>query len=166
MLTITHRPINLATWATITATTYTPIPLILGGTIVVALSGLPDIDTPDSRWGKRYPRISRYLDHKWGHRKSPTHWIITPVLISALIGIPATMVSASLWWIGASVLTSWGAHILADTLTYQGVMMFRPFTSKTIRPRYGRRIRCGGKIETIIRYLAYGWLVGSLVSLL
>ena len=163
MLTKTHTPINLATWTTAIATIHptNPLPLILGSALVALVAGVPDVDNHKSKWGRRHPKTSALLERHWEHRESPTHWAAPPIILGTLIGYLCHLAYPTLWWIGAAIGGSWLMHLLADTLTYQGVQLFKPFTNKIIRPRYGHRIQCGGKAETVIRYLSYGWLIGS-----
>jgi membrane-bound metal-dependent hydrolase YbcI (DUF457 family) len=122
------------------------IPTTAGAFLAYSVCRLPDVDNPDSRPGKAFPRTSRFLDRTTGHR-GVTHWALTALVVGVATGTVPVLVTPTMWWIGASIGGSWLLHILFDCLTWEGVAMLRPFSRTRIRPRYGHRFECGGKFE-------------------
>jgi membrane-bound metal-dependent hydrolase YbcI (DUF457 family) len=174
MLGRTHIAINGTIWSTgvavIQGVTWHPqiLPATAGLALVVLASRVADIDTPDSGAGKQLdtimPGLPRWLDNTFGHRKSPTHWALSAVFVGGLAAALAIAVSPSLWWIGLAIGGSWLAHILADCCTWMGAAAFAPITRKMIRLPYGRRIECGGWIETeIVAPLAWALFFASVL---
>lgn len=157
MLGRTHTTINAASWLTaITAVqlaTDRPLttPTIVGTALTIATSRLPDVDHPKSSCGYRVnrllPGLPTWLEQKFGARKSPMHWGGVAIVCGLLVSTVASLASPSLWWLGAATGGSWLLHIAGDCLTWQGAPLLAPVSPRMVRPRYGRRFRCGGRFE-------------------
>lgn len=117
----------------------------------VVLSGigslLPDIDSPESKIGQRFPFLSNFIKKKFGHR-TITHAVL-PWLIISIICI----VILPFW--------SWGlvygilSHLFLDALTIHGV----PFVVKNkhsnihLLPKF-LRCKSGGFVSILYTFLA------------
>lgn len=157
MLGTTHSIANAAAW--LTAVTISQIatgqsqitPAIVGTSLVVGISRLPDVDNPDSVPGRNVnkviPGLPAWLDRVFGHRKSPLHWGGSAILAGALISVLALQFVPSFWWTGLAVGGSWFLHVAGDCLTWQGAPLLAPVSFHMVRPRYGRRFQCGGRFE-------------------
>ena len=105
--------------------------------VVVALIAtfIPDIDTKFSKLGKK--RIFRPLQFFVSHRGF-FHSFIFLGLITLIFALLLSKI------IFAFVL-GYGLHLLADSLTIQGIRPFYPF-----KTRIKGRIKTGGRLETFI----------------
>ena len=118
----------------------------------VVLSGLgslvPDIDSPESKLGRRFPFLSTFIEKKFGHR-TITHAVL-PWLIVAVLSV----VFLPFW--------SWGfvygilSHLFLDALTIHGV----PFVVKKkkgtnihLLPKF-LRCKSGGFVSVLYTFLA------------
>lgn len=127
------------------------LPVIGGAFFAYTTARVPDIDNPDSRVGHAFPRTAKALYRLSGHR-GITHWALTAVAVGVATGLLPYLVSPRMWWVGVSVGGSWLLHILCDCLTWDGVVMFAPFSDTRVRPHYRRRIECGGKVENLVLF--------------
>lgn len=159
---LTHTTINTAAWLTgIAAYQQTNRPATIAATagtiLVVATSRLPDVDHaksgPGYRMNRLIPGLPKYLEEKFGVRKSPLHWGLIPILIGVTCSILATQIHPSLWWTGIAIGGSWWMHIAADCLTWMGAPLIAPLSFKMIRPRYGYRFKTGGRFERCIVFV-------------
>lgn len=162
MMTQTHAITGLAAWmagdAALRAFTDHPYTTTIAGACIAFYAAkAPDIDNPDSRPGRQInrliPGLSDTIESVFGHR-GITHWAVTGLINGAIIGFLASMVNASLWWIGLAVAVGWTAHIAGDCCTYRGAPAFAPFRRGVVRLPYGYRIECGGQDEIEIVYPA------------
>jgi hypothetical protein len=128
-----------------------PLPATVGTALVVLASRVPDIDHPNSKPGmhvnRLLPGFPQWLHDTWGTRRSPFHWGTSAVLVGLVHSLVAVQIDPRLWWVGLAIGGSWLLHILADCLTWLGAPLFAPVTMHMIRPRYGRRIECGGVVD-------------------
>lgn len=166
----THIAINAATWTSGVAAYQAAtgriafFPATVGTLLVIATSRIADVDSPDSAIGSRVPRFSRWLDAHFGHRRSPFHWGTVPIQIGCLLCLASLFTAPSWWWVGLAVGGSWWLHIAADCLTWMGAPLMAPISMRMVRPRYGRRIQCGGLLEReVICFSARAlWLVATM----
>ena len=94
--------------------------------IGVALGSLaPDIDTPYSTVGCRFPFISMPLYRRYGHR-TVTHAM--PGLMVAALAAAAMEYLAV--WSGLAFLIGYVLHIMADLLTKEGCAVLAPMKKK------------------------------------
>jgi inner membrane protein len=94
---------------------------LVGGAVVVGLSGLPDVD-------QRVP----FVEHR-----GPTHTVGFLFLVGLAVGAAAVAVSQATSMGQTAVLGAFGflvgglavgSHLLADALTPMGITPFRPFS--------------------------------------
>lgn len=93
--------------------------------ITCFFSIFPDIDSPNSRIGKKAGIISDAINFLFDHR-GLAHSVLIPLAISI------TLASLGMWVFGTAVLLGYGSHLLLDTLTNQGIMPLYPLMSKSI----------------------------------
>lgn len=140
MLYKSHKVVGLATAAGL-AVTYN-YPITIGGFIMVLIgSGLPDIDNSSSKIGRCVPIISKHIPHR-----GVTHSIY--VIIACLYGILYTQNNLIIA-LSVGVIS----HILADLFSADGLDLFL-IKRKIYMPI---RYKVGGKLETILRLIA--WLI-------
>lgn len=117
----------------------------------------PDVTNPRSRPGRRLARHAPWLalaiqgdgTGRDNHRQSWSHSVFTGAILAAAGGVLAVFAAGPWWWwMGAVPGTSWILHVMADCLTWEGAEALSPVSSRTVRPRYGRRIECGGWAES------------------
>ena len=116
---------------------------------VVALIAtfIPDIDTKFSKLGKR--KVFRPLQFFVSHRGF-LHSFVFLGLVSFIfyLFLPIVMLGFAL---------GYGSHLVADSLTIQGIKPFYPF-----KRRWHWRIKTGGKLEVV---LFVGFLIADLLLL-
>ena len=117
--------------------------------VVVALIAtfIPDIDTKFSKLGKR--KVFRPLQFFVSHRGF-LHTFVFLGLVSFIfyLFLPIVMLGFAL---------GYGSHLVADSLTIQGIKPFYPF-----KRRWHWRIKTGGKLEVV---LFVGFLIADLLLL-
>jgi len=117
--------------------------------VVVALIAtfIPDIDTKFSKLGKR--KVFRPLQFFVSHRGF-LHSFVFLGLVSFIfyLFLPIVMLGFAL---------GYGSHLVADSLTIQGIKPFYPF-----KRRWHWRIKTGGKLEVV---LFVGFLIADLLLL-
>lgn len=132
-------------------------------TIVSYLSStLPDIDHPQSRTGKRYPRLSRYISQHFGHR-GMTHYPSTLLVISVslylmsiYIEMPGKIINGYFWGC-AGFVGGYASHILLDTFNSAGVPLLAPFSKVRVKIPTGISIKkVKGRWKVCWRYLKGG----------
>ncbi len=115
---------------------------------------LPDIDSPNSKLGRKIWPISSLLKLFLGHR-GIMHSIFIP------LAIVLTSWHYGYLWIGYAAAGGYFLHLLVDATTVGGIKFFGPFGKKT-----KGFLRTGGFIESII-FLALGllllWLITKLI---
>ncbi|RLE39226.1 hypothetical protein DRJ17_01750 [Candidatus Woesearchaeota archaeon] len=100
--------------------------------VVVTIATLmPDIDKPESKFGRRTGILSKIVSLLFGHR-GIMHSVWLLVAIPAVLWLFINRIIAWAFFIG------YGAHLLSDSLTLMGVNWFHPF----------RFLRTHGMIET------------------
>jgi len=89
---------------------------------------LPDLDTPDSPLGRLLPWLSRRLQGRLGHLET-WHTLGVNALVALLTAPLAWFFGAQAWYL---IPLGFCSHLLLDSLTPRGVMLFWPLT----RTRY------------------------------
>ncbi|MGA9116797.1 MAG: metal-dependent hydrolase, partial [Bacteroidota bacterium] len=96
---------------------------LLNGLVITAASLLPDLDTEASGIGRTLPFLSRFLEHRWGHR-TLTHSLPFMGLL-ALVLSPLLAHEGDLY---ACIMAGYASHPFLDSMTVNGVRMFYPFS--------------------------------------
>lgn len=109
------------------------IPVVLVMTFAYLSSTWPDLDHPQSRHGKKHPKISQYLNIHYGHR-GLTHYPVSLMVGGSLlyllitsIKMPENIYMGCLWGL-CGVIVGYASHILLDTLNSAGVSLLMPFS--------------------------------------
>jgi inner membrane protein len=124
--------------------------------LVLLGSLLPDIDTYNSKLGRKVPLLSVLIKVIFGHR-GITH----SLLFVALVGIVSSLLLANFSWLFVLGLTLGTlSHITGDFLTKSGVPLLAPFTNKRFRAPITFATR------TFPEFLVCGFLVILNVGLL
>ncbi len=169
MLKRSHTLIGAAAGAVLAEPTGTHLAVAI---IVGGIAGLaPDIDHPGATAGKFLP--------KWWHRitpghRGPTHSILWCALLGLLVGMIQWYVTGAvtgsrgeitLATAGLGVMVGAGAfsHVLADSVTTQGVPFFWPVVRRRQRLPRGLSFPTGGTREqivtTVVVLATAGWVV-------
>lgn len=106
--------------------------------IAMAASQLPDLDAPESFVGSLFRPISERLAARFGHR-TITHSLVGLGIFSGLAG-PLLFIKP-LWW--AAFVLGYLSHLLADSLTVQGVPLYWPHPRPAFLLGKGRAIATG-----------------------
>ncbi len=109
-------PAAMLTAATAAGSFFGPDPVLIFTSVGTSL--VPDIDTPESKIGRRIPVIPTLINTLLGHR-TITHSMLT------MLGIFAFLKQYSLQ-IGIAWLIGFSCHVILDILTPQGVQFFWP----------------------------------------
>ena len=107
--------------------------------LVGVLSGLPDIDTEKSKFGRKIWPLSLVLRMVFGHRG------IFHSLFAAL-GFFGVFWYFKLNFLALVVLIAYLAHLIGDALTREGVAFLYPFSKR----RIAGFMKCGGMIESFV----------------
>ena len=128
--------------------------LVLGGGILGSM--MPDIDHPQSAFGKRVLPLSIPIATLFGHR-GITHSLLAVAGMSWLI-----------WWslhhlqwhqgyavpVVAGVATGYLSHLAGDWLTNSGVPLLWPSSRRFVSPL---RLCTGDLREYLLAFVMYGW---------
>ena len=87
---------------------------------VMFASGLPDIDTPKSRYGRKLGFLSSFIGFLFGHRG-----IFHSIWIALALSMPVYFFLSK--FIGIALLVGYMSHLLIDGLTKEGVNFIHPF---------------------------------------
>ncbi len=119
--------------------------------VVLVLFGslLPDIDHPQSKYGRLIKPISYPLAFFFGHRGF-WHSIYIPALM-LFIGYW----QIDYWPIAVAVSVGYMAHLISDSLTVQGIKFLHPIE----HPRVAGFIHTGTMMEELLRYVVLGLLL-------
>jgi len=112
---------------------------------ILAILGslLPDIDHPQSTFGRCIPAVSRAVARVFGHR-GITHSFIAVLAFTCLI----FAVGNTFTGLPAALSMGYLSHLLADYLTRSGIPLFWPIKIKFHMPLLS--FRGGGPAETIV----------------
>ncbi len=110
--------------------------------VLVTLSGfLPDIDTPQSKLGRKLKIISWPLNFIFGHRKF-FHSIFPPLVIYIILHLSGYS------YLGFAVFLGYLTHLIGDSFSKEGIAFFYPLTEFKVTGFF----KTGGIIEKIIYY--------------
>lgn len=134
--------------------------VIFSSVVLAGISSLiPDIDTPQSKYGRKLPVVSSILRIIFGHRKGFFHSLLGAAVVSWLISHLAQSL------IGINVIlpvfAGYLSHLLLDSLTPGGCYWLWP-----IRKKVGvSLVKTGGAAELfvvfplfIFSFLGFSWL--------
>ncbi len=107
--------------------------------LATILSGLPDIDTEKSKFGRKIYPVSLFLRVVFGHR-GLFHSLL------AAFGIYFLFWYLKYPWIGLAALVGYLAHLVGDALTLEGIDPFYPFT----KWRISGFMKTGGFLESVV----------------
>lgn len=96
----------------------------------MALSTIPDLDSPNSYVGRWFPWLSEPIAYSFGHR-TLTHSL--PFLV--VVGLFAWPLSSGYW---LALVGGVGSHLLVDMMTLSGVALFYPSTARCVLPGSAR----------------------------
>ena len=84
---------------------------------------LPDIDHPESFFGRRIKPLSTFISEVFGHRGF-FHSLFVPLLIYAILAIVFDQ-----FFIGLSLSVGYLSHLIGDAFTQKGVNFLHPFST-------------------------------------
>jgi inner membrane protein len=113
-----------------------------------AASLLPDADHPRSWLGRRLGGLSKYLNHRFGHRRF-LHSLLALILVTAVVGAPSWPIAGGPAT-AVAVSVGFGSHLFADTMTLRGVRLFWPYRGIAVFPgRDEYRVVTGSASEIV-----------------
>ncbi len=123
--------------------------------VILVLIGslLPDIDHPQSKYGRLIKPVSYPLSYFFGHRGFWHSLYVPSVLL--LIGYW----QIEYWPVFVGLSVGYVAHLLSDSLTVHGIKFFHPLDF----PRVAGFIHTGTMMEELLRYGVLLMLVGYLL---
>jgi|TARA_Y100000310_G_C20679445_1_gene815038 inner membrane protein len=107
--------------------------------VCVVSSILPDIDTPFSKIGRKFPPISWLFNILFGHR-GLMHTIYFPLLIYFIFRAFGQHLFAGAFFLG------YMSHLIIDMLNIKGIYFFFPLN----RTRLNGFIKSGGVLEWVL----------------
>lgn len=116
------------------------------GVLVLFGSLLPDIDHPQSRYGRKLKPISYPISWLFGHRGFLHSLYIPGVMLGSSLLFPN--ITPHL----VAVCIGYCAHLLSDALTVQGIKFFHPLN----KIRVSGFVHTGTKMEGLLRYIVWG----------
>ena len=124
-------------------------PLAAAGAALASVA--PDIDSGGTLAGRVSPRLTRWLETRFGHR-TITHSALAVATVIVVL-LPVALLDATLY---LCLILGYASHPVLDTMTVTGVQLFYPFsTVRCVFPmdtkhphRY--RVRTGGSTDTTL----------------
>jgi len=113
--------------------------------LVTLFSGLPDIDHPKSKYGRKLFFISIPISWISKHR-GIFHSVYIPILLFFVLGYFGYN------YLGMAIVIGYFSHLVGDALTKQGINFLHPFSTFEIRGP----ITTGAYLETIIFFVIMG----------
>ena len=107
--------------------------------ILVLASSFPDIDSDKSKIGRRFPIFSKLINLFFGHR-GIFHSIFPPLILLF------TFWYFDLFYIGLAIFIGYLTHLIADSITLEGINFLYPFSSFRIKGL----IRTGSLVESLL----------------
>lgn len=107
--------------------------------LVTILSGLPDIDHPNSKYGRKFFFVSVPLSFVFKHRGF-FHSVFPPVIVFFVLSY------FSLHFLGLVILGGYIAHLLGDALTKEGINFLYPLSTFRIQGP----IKTGTMLESFV----------------
>lgn len=123
------------------------------GVLVLVGSLLPDIDHPQSKYGRVIKPVSYPLNWIFGHRGF-LHSLYIP---GAMLGVSYFYNATAPYLLALSI--GYIAHLASDSLTVQGIKFFHPIT----RLRVSGFIHTGTGMESLLRYVVWGVVICTLL---
>jgi inner membrane protein len=122
--------------------------------VVLVFSVFPDIDTPDSKVGRKTKPVSSIFNLFFGHR-GMIHSLWVPVIIAFVF------FSLGINFIAYGALVGYFSHLLIDGFTLMGVNLLAPF------PRLHMKgfIRTGGFLEWVFFVLVIVGIIYLIIFL-
>ena len=114
--------------------------------ILVLASSFPDIDSDKSKIGRRFPIFSKLINLFFGHR-GIFHSIFPPLILLF------TFWYFDLFYIGLAIFIGYLTHLIADSITLEGINFLYPFSSFRIKGL----IRTGSLIESLLFFILLGF---------
>ena len=156
-----------------------PLPFILFLSFILIGALLPDLDTPHSRLGRRFPFfiISYPLYWLFGHR-TWTHSFMFVGISFLLMSffIPVITVFSHLNWMDVSTVVTGVSigvlsHVLGDYFFDSGVPLFYPFTKKrykffiTAKTRRPRSLNLSENLVALSLFMLNGYLLAETLGI-
>ena len=110
--------------------------------LVTIFSALPDIDHPNSKYGRKLKIISWPIHLIFKHRGF-FHSVFPPIILFFVLSY------FNLRYLGLAVLVGYTAHLIGDAVTKEGINFLHPFSIFHIRGP----IRTGAIMETLVFYI-------------
>lgn len=111
---------------------------------------LPDIDHPQSRFGRMIPFISYPISAIFGHR-GVTHSLFMAIML--LVGL---LIYGKTLWMLPPVVVGYLSHLVGDVLTNSGAPLLWPQKGKVSIPVFNT----GSFVEPFVRALLFVALLG------
>jgi len=113
--------------------------------LVTVFSGLPDIDHPKSKYGRKLWFISIPISWVSKHR-GIFHSVYPPLLIFFVLSY------FNYSYLGIAIAIGYIAHLIGDAVTKQGINFLHPFSTFEIRGP----MTTGAFLETIVFFVIMG----------
>jgi len=111
---------------------------------VLFAAGLPDVDHPKSKYGRRLGIISKIINLVAGHRG-----IFHSLFFALLFGI-------FFWYFnrtaGLGIFTGYLSHLIGDGLSREGVNLLHPFTKLELKGF----LKVGSSVEHVLFFILFG----------
>lgn len=165
----THMMTGLLGWVAIAPTHVTSelAPLAAGAVVSIGCALGPDLDHGSSKasralWGPFHQQIGGFISKVFGGHRKGLHTTWSVIGVGVLGTVAALTLAPLLWswldvggvdllpWLAAAMMIGWGAHIVGDMLTVQGVPIFWPFWKRSFR---FANLETGGRGESIFAVL-------------
>lgn len=130
--------------------------LVIGGGVLGSM--LPDIDHPQSAFGRRAQPVSTLISAIFGHR-GITHSLGAVLIVSLLAWIAFTRLR---WHPGYSIpfvigiAAGYLSHLVGDWFTNSGVPLLWPSKRRFVSPI---RLFTGDFKEYVLAFVIYGWVI-------
>ena len=108
-------------------------------TILILASSFPDIDSDKSKIGRKFPIFSKLINLFFGHR-GIFHSIFPPLILLFAFWY------FNLFYIGLAIFIGYLTHLIADSITLEGINFLYPFSSFRIKGL----IRTGSLVESLL----------------
>ena len=105
---------------------YTAMDNLAYFTMIVLFSLLPDIDTHESKVGRRTPIVSHIIEKIFGHRGL----FHSPIALFVFTWFVHVFLSREVAYV---FLIGYGSHLLIDSLTKSGINLLYPFTTLKLK---------------------------------
>lgn len=107
--------------------------------ILTLASSFPDIDSDKSKIGRKFPIVSKLINLFFGHR-GIFHSIFPPLILLFIFWY------FNLFYIGLAIFIGYLTHLIADSITIEGINFLYPFSNFRIKGL----IRTGSLVESLL----------------